>query len=157
MKASVPTLSPGAWVDTGASEGVQSTQQKGAPGHGSSCWAIRGACFQNPPFKAVQKPVTPFRVHSRIKVEAASGSGEASCPDSEGAIYAALEREGGRCTHGAGAVLGFRPSPPLCEQVLEESDRRTPPPPPHVRCSLARCCGVLWGDRARAAQPGRED
>lgn len=57
-----------------------------------------------------------------------AGSEETSCHDYEGGIYAALESEGGRCTHGAGAVVGFWPIPLLCEQVLEKNNRRVPLP-----------------------------
>lgn len=47
-----------------------------------------------------------FWVHGRIRVEDVAGSEDASCHDHEECIYAGLERECGRCTHGAGAVLG---------------------------------------------------
>lgn len=65
-------------------------------------------------------------VHGRIRVEDVAGREDASRHDHEGCIYAGLERECGRCTHGAGAVLGFWPIPPLGEQVLRNSKTSLP-------------------------------
>lgn len=56
---------------------------------------------------------------------------------------------------GAGAVLGFWPIPPLCEQVLEKKKQQEDSPPP-ITCA-AQGCGMLWSNRARASQPGRKD
>lgn len=84
--------------------------------------------FPESPFYDCPEAGHTFWVHGRIEVEDVTGSEEASCHDYHGDIYAVLESEGGRCTHGAGVVLGFWPIPPLCEQVLEQNNRRTPLP-----------------------------
>lgn len=92
-------------------------------------------------------------VRVRLKVEDVAGSEETSCHDYEGGIYAALESEGGRCTHGAGAAVGFWPIPPLCEQVLEKNNRRVPLPR-HPMCA-AQWCGVGCSEAPEPGHPSQ--
>ena len=72
-------------------------------GHQRNMFPDMGQC---PPLYGCHGVCHTFWVHGRIRVEDVAGSEDASCHDHEECIYAGLERECGRCTHGAGAVLG---------------------------------------------------